>query len=87
MYVLKRSISLVILVVFPRLNFLIVAAKAARVNVRPAYLARRPNAVAPVIVSGTHFSDFLTLVPSRFDECVEFIMEYGKDWVFETYST
>jgi hypothetical protein len=39
---------------------LIVAATAARVTVREAYLARRPTAMAPVTIPSTPSADILT---------------------------
>jgi len=53
------------------------AVKAVHANVRQTYLARRPNTPAPIIGQKTRV----------LYDCIDFITEYGKDWLFETYAS
>jgi len=65
-----------------------VAVKAVRVNIRETYMARRHNLPVPLIAQSNSSSYFALITESRvLYDCVDFIMEYGKDWLFETYAS
>lgn len=65
---------------------LMVAVKAVRVNIRETYMARRHNLPVPLIAQSNSSSSLLITESSILYDCVDFIMEYGKDWLFETYA-
>ena len=66
---------------------LMVAVKAVHVNIRETYMARRHNLPVPLIAQSTRSPLTMLITESSIlYDCVDFIMDYGKDWLFETYA-